>query len=157
MAEFMRDRVLSPVECRGRAGLVGAECANNDQHFARRYRAGGSRIRTIRERHNHISLYQRNAWRASHAPEGRWNKDVGSFNICGDGTYPKTFLLAGHAANGHKLWRLFGPDRGQGACAQEIAATGRMTRLDKSVLADKWLTIGRVSGWFGVVTNSQKP
>jgi hypothetical protein len=36
-------------------------------------------------------------------PEGRWFKDFGSFKLCGEGKYPKTFLLAGHAATGEKL------------------------------------------------------
>jgi hypothetical protein len=36
-------------------------------------------------------------------PEGQWYKDFGSFKICGEGKYPKTFLLAGQAAIGQKL------------------------------------------------------
>lgn len=36
-------------------------------------------------------------------PEGDWYKDFGSFKICGDGPYPKTFLLAGQAAKGTAL------------------------------------------------------
>ncbi len=36
-------------------------------------------------------------------PEGRWFKDFGSFKLCGEGKYPKTFLLAGQAAIGEKL------------------------------------------------------
>ncbi len=36
-------------------------------------------------------------------PDGRWFKDFGSFKLCGDGKYPKTFLLAGQAATGEKL------------------------------------------------------
>jgi hypothetical protein len=36
-------------------------------------------------------------------PEGRWYKDFGSFKLCGEGKYPKTFLLAGHTAAGRKL------------------------------------------------------
>ena len=35
--------------------------------------------------------------------EGRWFKDFGSFKLCGDGKYPKTFLLAGQAAACEKL------------------------------------------------------
>ena len=35
--------------------------------------------------------------------EGRWFKDFGSFKLCGEGKYPKTFLLAGQAATGEKL------------------------------------------------------
>src|SRR6266851_6668517 len=44
-------------------------------------------------------LYQLKTWRESNpdAPEGLWYKDFGSFKICGDGKYPKTFLLAGQA------------------------------------------------------------
>jgi hypothetical protein len=33
-------------------------------------------------------------------PEGDWYKDFGSFKICGQGSYPKTFLLRGQAAGG---------------------------------------------------------
>jgi hypothetical protein len=36
-------------------------------------------------------------------PEGSWFKDFGSFKLCGEGRYPKTFLLAGQAAAGRKL------------------------------------------------------
>lgn len=36
-------------------------------------------------------------------PEGSWYKDFGSFKLCGEGKYPKTFLLAGQAATGQKL------------------------------------------------------
>jgi len=33
-------------------------------------------------------------------PEGDWYKDFGSFKLCGEGRYPKTFLLAGQTAKG---------------------------------------------------------
>lgn len=36
-------------------------------------------------------------------PEGLWYKDFGSFKLCCEGKYPKTFLLAGMAATGNKL------------------------------------------------------
>ena len=36
-------------------------------------------------------------------PEGSWYKDFGSFKLCGEGKFPKTFLLAGHAASGQNL------------------------------------------------------
>jgi hypothetical protein len=36
-------------------------------------------------------------------PEGSWYKDFGSFKLCGEGKYPKTFLLAGQVAVGQKL------------------------------------------------------
>jgi hypothetical protein len=35
--------------------------------------------------------------------EGLWYKDFGSFKLCGEGKYPKTFLLPGQAAMGRKL------------------------------------------------------
>ena len=35
-------------------------------------------------------------------PEGRWFKDFGSFKLCGEGKYPKTFLLAGQARDRRK-------------------------------------------------------
>jgi hypothetical protein len=50
-------------------------------------------------------LYQLKQWRESEpeAPDGPWFKDFGSFKICGEGRYPKTFLLRNQAARGHKL------------------------------------------------------
>jgi hypothetical protein len=36
-------------------------------------------------------------------PEGQWFKDFGSFKICGEGPYPKTFLLSGQSAKGESL------------------------------------------------------
>ena len=35
-------------------------------------------------------------------PEGDWYKDFGSFKLCGEGAYPKTFLLPGQPARGTK-------------------------------------------------------
>lgn len=45
-------------------------------------------------------LYQLKLWRESEpeAPDGLWHKDFGSFKICGEGKFPKTFLLKGQAA-----------------------------------------------------------
>jgi hypothetical protein len=50
-------------------------------------------------------LYQLKLWRESEpdAPEGKWFKDFGSFKICGEGRFPKTFLLKGHAPKGESL------------------------------------------------------
>jgi len=44
-------------------------------------------------------------WRRSEpdAPDGLWYKDFGSFKICGEGRYPKTFLLKGQPAKGEPL------------------------------------------------------
>jgi hypothetical protein len=36
-------------------------------------------------------------------PEGAWYKDFGLFKICGEVTYPKTFLLAGQTATNRRL------------------------------------------------------
>jgi len=36
-------------------------------------------------------------------PEGPCYKDFGSFKLCGEGQYPKTFLLRGQAANGEEV------------------------------------------------------
>ena len=36
-------------------------------------------------------------------PEGDWYKDFGSFKICGEGKFPKTFLLKGQVAKGKVL------------------------------------------------------
>jgi len=50
-------------------------------------------------------LYQLKLWRESEpdAPDGPWYKDFGSFKICGEGQYPKTFLLRGQPAKGVRL------------------------------------------------------
>jgi len=50
-------------------------------------------------------LYQLKLWRETQpaAPEGLWYKDFGSFKVCGEGRYPKTFLLRGQPAKGVKL------------------------------------------------------
>jgi len=50
-------------------------------------------------------LYKLKLWRESEpdAPEGLWYKDFGSFKICGEGRFPKTFLLKGQAARGKSL------------------------------------------------------
>jgi hypothetical protein len=36
-------------------------------------------------------------------PDGPWYKDFGSFKLCGQGAYPKTFLLPNQLARGQKL------------------------------------------------------
>ena len=50
-------------------------------------------------------LYHLKEWRESEpdAPDGPWYKDFGSFKICGEGRYPKTFLLRGQPAKGEEL------------------------------------------------------
>ncbi len=50
-------------------------------------------------------LYKLKIWRESvpEAPEGEWFKDFGSFKICGEGRFPKTFLLAGQPVRGKQL------------------------------------------------------
>jgi hypothetical protein len=50
-------------------------------------------------------LYELKLWRESEpdAPEGLWYKDFGSFKICGEGRYPKTFLLRSQPARGTPL------------------------------------------------------
>jgi hypothetical protein len=50
-------------------------------------------------------LYKLKEWRESEpeAPDGPWYKDFGSFKICGEGEYPKTFLLQGQTTKGQKL------------------------------------------------------
>jgi hypothetical protein len=50
-------------------------------------------------------LNQLRLWMATkpEVPEGRWYKDFGSFKLCGEGKYPKTFLLAGQTAVGRPL------------------------------------------------------
>jgi hypothetical protein len=50
-------------------------------------------------------LYMLKLWREAEpeAPDGKWYKDFGSFKICGQGKFPKTFLLKGQLAEGKPL------------------------------------------------------
>jgi hypothetical protein len=50
-------------------------------------------------------LYKLKVWRESEpdAPDGEWYKDFGTFKICGEGRFPKTFLLKGQAARGMSI------------------------------------------------------
>jgi len=61
-----------------------------------------------RMRDRNISLDDLNQLRVwletrPNVPAGPWFKDFGSFKLCGEGKYPKTFLLAGQLATGEKL------------------------------------------------------
>lgn len=63
-------------------------------------------LERLRERHiSEDDLLRLWAWRdtAPDAPDGPWFKDFGSFKLCGDGKYPKTFLLRGQAAKGKEI------------------------------------------------------
>ena len=60
-------------------------------------------IERMRDRRiSNADLNQLRIWVESHplVPEGEWFKDFGSFKICGEGSYPKTFLLAHQIAKG---------------------------------------------------------
>ena len=50
-------------------------------------------------------IWKLRVWRESEpeAPDGPWYKDFGSFKLCGEGRYPKTFLLRGQPAKGKRL------------------------------------------------------
>ena len=50
-------------------------------------------------------LYALKRWRETDpdAPDGLWVKDFGSFTLCGEGRFPKTFLLRGQPAKGQRL------------------------------------------------------
>jgi hypothetical protein len=50
-------------------------------------------------------LFALEEWRrhSPDVPEGRWYKDFGSFKLCEEGQYPKTFLLRGQPANGEEV------------------------------------------------------
>jgi hypothetical protein len=50
-------------------------------------------------------LNQLRVWIKSNpdVPEEPWFKDFGSFKLCGEGQYPKTFLLPGQPARGTSL------------------------------------------------------
>ena len=50
-------------------------------------------------------LFHLKLWRESEpdAPDGLWYKDFGTFKVCGEGQYPKTFVLRGQPAKGEEL------------------------------------------------------
>jgi hypothetical protein len=50
-------------------------------------------------------LFALEEWRrhSPDVPEGHWYKDFGSFKLCGEGEYPKTFLLQGQPAHGQEV------------------------------------------------------
>lgn len=50
-------------------------------------------------------LFRLKQWRESEpeAPDGLWYKDFGSFKVCGEGKFPKTFLLRGQSAKGQEI------------------------------------------------------
>ncbi|MGB9199622.1 MAG: hypothetical protein WCB53_22050 [Terriglobales bacterium] len=52
-----------------------------------------------------VDLNQLRIWIESrpYVPEGLWYKDFDSFKLRGEGSYPKTFLMAGQPAKGQKL------------------------------------------------------
>ena len=63
-------------------------------------------VERMRDRNIHLQdLNQLRIWIESkpHVPEGLWYKSFGSFQLCGEGKYPKTFLLPSQAARGRKL------------------------------------------------------
>ena len=63
-------------------------------------------VERMRDRNINLDdLNQLRLWIESQpdVPEGPWYKDFGSFKLCGDGKYPKTFLRPGQAAAGRKL------------------------------------------------------
>ena len=60
----------------------------------------------MRDRSISISdLNQLRLWIESQpeVPEGDWYKDFGTFKICGESQFPKTFLLKGQVARGKPL------------------------------------------------------
>jgi hypothetical protein len=50
-------------------------------------------------------LFALEEWRrrSPDVPEGCWYKDFGSFKLCGEGKYPKTFLLKDQPAYGEEI------------------------------------------------------
>lgn len=63
-------------------------------------------IERMRDRNVRIQdLNKLRTWLESkpEVPRGAWYKDFGSFKLCGEGSYPKTFLLPGQAAKGQEV------------------------------------------------------
>ena len=65
-------------------------------HLVERMRDRGIRLDDL----NQLRLWMESK---PDVPDGPWYKDFGSFKLCGEGSYPKTFLLRGQAAKGEKL------------------------------------------------------
>jgi hypothetical protein len=66
----------------------------------------GHLVERMHDRHTGVAdLNQLRLWMESkpEVPEGPWYKDFGSFKLCGEGRYPKTFLLSHQVARGQKL------------------------------------------------------
>ena len=63
-------------------------------------------IERMRDRNLNLDhLNQLRVWLETkpNVPAAPWYKDFGSFKLCGEGKYPKTFLLTGQIATGEKL------------------------------------------------------
>ena len=63
-------------------------------------------IERMRDRNIRIEdLNRLRLWLESkpNVPDGPWYKDFGTFKLCGESRYPRTFLLSGQAARGEKL------------------------------------------------------
>jgi len=63
-------------------------------------------IERMRDREVTITdLNELRIWVETHpvVPDGEWYKDFDSFKLCGEGPYPKTFLLKGQSAKGRKV------------------------------------------------------
>jgi len=61
-------------------------------------------IERMRDRSLRVTdLNKLQIWVESRPIVPEWFKDFGSFKLCGEGPYPKTFLLPGQAARGVKL------------------------------------------------------
>jgi len=61
-----------------------------------------------RMRDRNISLHDLNQLRVwietkPNVPDGLWFKNFGSFKLCGEGKYPKTFLLGRQLATGQEI------------------------------------------------------
>jgi hypothetical protein len=66
-------------------------------------------VERMRERNIGLAdLNQLRIWIESkpEAPDGPCYKDFGSFKLCGEGKYPKTFLLPGQVARGQRALEL---------------------------------------------------
>lgn len=66
------------------------------QHLVERMRDRGITLADL----NRLRLWIESS---PEVPEEEWYKDFGSFRLCGEGRYPKTFLLPGQPARGTKL------------------------------------------------------
>ena len=89
-------------------------------------------------------LFALEEWR-SHSPDvpnGPWYKDFGSFKLCGQRQYPKTFLLKGQPAHGEEVEQT-PPGLLKVRQITELAvAVGKLIHVDAQLVHHRHMKVG---------------